>query len=198
MHECTGRRVDLAWQTILSAKLLAALAGSVAIDAMLAMVIVGLLSDTHGQTRTAAAALEMLRKRGAEYLIHSGDICGEEILEQMAETPGAFVFGNNDFEFERYRQLAKILEITCLNFGGMITLDGKKIAVAHGDRATEMRQLISQRPDYFIFGHTHVPLDTMENGIRYINPGALHRARPKMCAILDLKMGKLESIEVAP
>jgi hypothetical protein len=32
---------------------------------------------------------------------------------------------------------------------------------------------------------------------RVINPGALHRARPKTFVVLDLKNGELERIEVA-
>lgn len=162
----------------------------------MALVIIGLLSDTHGNLQTTQAALRALQQRSAEYLIHAGDICGEEILEQMAGTPGAFVFGNNDFDHGRYRRLAETLDLTCLEEGGTLTLDGKTIAVAHGDNGAIVRRLLASKPDLFIYGHTHVPLDTVENGVRCINPGALHRARPKTCAALDTATGQLELIEV--
>lgn len=163
---------------------------------MLVSVIVGLLSDTHGRSDTTAAALEVLHKRGSKYLIHAGDICSEEILEMMAGTPGAFVFGNNDFEFERYRRLAEAIDLVCLGDGGVVLLEEKKIAVAHGDKLAVMRELIGKKPDYFIYGHSHVAMDTTEQGIRFINPGALHRAKSYTCATLDLTTGKLEMHEV--
>lgn len=169
---------------------------SVTPEAIMAAVIIGLMSDTHGRLETTRAALRALHERSAEYLIHSGDICGEEILEQMAGTPGAFVFGNNDFDHVRYRQLAEAVGLTCLDDGGIVTVGGKSIAVAHGDKATVMRQLLARRPDIFIYGHTHVPMDAVDGGVRFINPGALHRAKPKTCATLDTATGQLELIEV--
>jgi predicted phosphodiesterase len=50
--------------------------------------------------------------------------------------------------------------------------------------------------DYVFHGHTHVAEERKSGRTRVINPGALHRARPKTFAILDLASGALESVEV--
>ena len=45
--------------------------------------------------------------------------------------------------------------------------------------------------DYLLSGHTHVPHDQRFGAMRWINPGALHRARPKTFALLDVSRDKL-------
>src|SRR5690348_8579677 len=62
-------------------------------------VLLGILSDTHGRRDASKAGIELLRARGAKYLIHCGDVGGEDILDLLAgdDPPSAFVWGNNDF-----------------------------------------------------------------------------------------------------
>ena len=60
----------------------------------------------------------------------------------------------------------------------------------HGDDAALKRRLIlGQQHDYLLQGHTHVPHDQRIGRTRLINPGALHRARTKTVATLDLTPG---------
>ncbi len=61
---------------------------------------------------------------------------------------------------------------TCLDHGGEIVLDGKRIAVTHGDDTQEFRRLVGAQPDYLLFGHTHIALNERDGPIRQINPGA--------------------------
>ena len=56
---------------------------------------IGLISDTHGLLRPAA--LDFLR--GADHIVHGGDIGGPDILETLAAlAPLTAVRGNNDRE----------------------------------------------------------------------------------------------------
>lgn len=157
----------------------------------------GIISDTHDQYRRTAAAVALLAGYGAETIIHCGDITQPDIIATFAGVPTFFVFGNNDFEEEAIRAAIREIDGTCLEYGGLITLEGKRIGVTHGHLAREYRRLIGEKPDYLLYGHTHVAFDDGEESTRRINPGALHRSRQWTVAILDLSSNRLEFIEVS-
>jgi len=50
--------------------------------------------------------------------------------------------------------------------------------------------------DYLFYGHSHVASEHRTGPTRIINPGALHRARPKTFAVLDLESGDMASISL--
>ena len=50
--------------------------------------------------------------------------------------------------------------------------------------------------DFIFHGHTHQAADRRVGKTRIINPGALHRARPKTFVVLDLASATVESIAV--
>jgi putative phosphoesterase len=155
-------------------------------------VIVGLLSDTHGRLEAAHAGVAILRGAGAEYLIHCGDVGEEDILDALAGVPSAFVFGNNDWDRRALERYAKDIGVTCLGASGELDLGGKRFAVVHGDDFPLRRRLLDgQAFDYLLQGHTHAPADERHGRTRLINPGALHRARPRTVAILDTVTDRL-------
>jgi len=156
-------------------------------------VIVGILGDTHGRVESAKAAVAILREHGAEFLIHCGDVGSPLVLDQMAGTAGAFVFGNNDWNHRAMERYASDLGIQCLGLTGELELDGKRFVVLHGDDTRLMRQLIEQQEhDYLLFGHTHLKAERQEGRVRLINPGALHRAAVKTVATLDTRSDALK------
>jgi predicted phosphodiesterase len=60
-----------------------------------------------------------------------------------------------------------------------------------------MRQVEDDGRHAFLFyGHTHQAREHHTGRTRVINPGALHRARPKAFVVLDLASGELESVQV--
>jgi len=159
--------------------------------------ILGILSDTHDRLDAMKAGLSALKSAGAEYYIHCGDVGGESILDQFAGLPAAFVWGNNDFERRILARYAEQLGIRCLGVFGELELDGKLLAITHGDDPILNHRLLdSQKYDYFFQGHTHIPKDQRIGRTRLINPGALHRARPKTVAVLDLQTDDLRYIEI--
>ncbi len=157
---------------------------------------IGILSDTHDKVKRTLRAVEMLRAEGAEVLIHCGDLTGPEIVCACAGLPAYFVFGNNDEPARLRRAIAGIEDMTCLGWGGTITLDGKRIAVTHGHLMKEMRELEEARPDYLLFGHTHGTDDRREGPTRWINPGAIHRADEHTVAVLDLESDRLRFVTI--
>lgn len=157
---------------------------------------VGILSDTHDQLETTRKAIGILTAEGAEVLIHCGDLTGPEIVHECGGLPSYYVFGNNDFDESGLRRAMELVGGVCLEQGGQIELAGKRIAVTHGDLAREVRKLAVEEPDYLLFGHSHQPADRRRGPTRWINPGALHRAKRHTVAVLDLREDLLRFVKI--
>ena len=156
----------------------------------------GILSDTHDQVVRTAGAVAQLVAEGAEALIHCGDLTGPAVVRACAALPSYYVFGNNDYDEDALRRAITTAGGVCLDRGGEVTFAGRRLAVTHGDSAKEVRRLAAARPDYLLFGHSHVPVDDREGPTRWINPGALHRASSWTVAILDLPTDTLRFLEL--
>src|SRR5262249_23346121 len=80
---------------------------------------------------------------------------------------------------------------------GHLEFGGKKLAFLHGDDKDLFRSIENSGAyDFLFYGHTHVRAEHRTGPTRVVNPGALHRPRPKTFAVLDLATGKLETVEV--
>src|SRR5206468_3508718 len=105
---------------------------------------------------------------------------------------------NNDYDRQDLARYAASIDVRCLREFGELELDGKRIAVTHGDDARLLKQLmLQQRHDYLLLGHTHVKRDQRVGTMRIINPGALYRAAEKTVAVLDLASDQLKFFIVA-
>jgi uncharacterized protein len=160
-------------------------------------VIIGILSDTHDRAEWMAAGLRTLRDAGAAFYIHCGDIGGQACIDLLAGLPGAFVFGNTDFDRPGLSRYAASIDVPCYDPFADLALDGKKVAVLHGDDyRLKQRLLATQEHDYLFQGHTHVRADQRVGRTRLINPGALHRAAVKTVVTLDTATDRLTPFEV--
>lgn len=159
--------------------------------------IVGILSDTHNRADAMSAAIELLRGRGARFVIHCGDVGTEHVLDYLAGLNSAFVWGNNDWDRLELQRYAQHLGITCYGSFGEFELGGKRFALIHGDDfKLKQRLLAEQRHDYLLQGHTHIPADTRVGRVRCINPGALYRAKRKTVALLNTETDELTFLPV--
>lgn len=159
----------------------------------------GVFSDPHGRRSNVAAALDLLRGRGAEAYVCCGDIGSESVLEAMAGEDVYLVFGNVD-EGDRGRltDYARNLRINLLAPGEVFLLGGRRLAVWHGheEEKVESRLVGEQDCDYLFCGHTHQRRDERLGGVRIINPGALQRAREKTVVLVDLATGAAEFLSL--
>jgi putative phosphoesterase len=158
--------------------------------------ILGIVSDSHGDAVMTAKAIALLKEHGATQFIHCGDICGEEVLDELAVVQARFVWGNCDTPSAAIRKYAQSLGLTPPEGPLHFDLEGKKIGVYHGHERTFPTAARDHALDYVFYGHTHRFADDTEESCRWINPGALHRARPKTAALLDLMAGRLQKIVV--
>jgi putative phosphoesterase len=157
----------------------------------------GILADTHDEVARTRRAVELLRAGGAEALVHCGDLNSPAIVALLAGMPAWFVLGNHDSDAVPHLQRAAAENgVVCLGWGGAVELAGKRVGVAHGHMTTDVRRVLALRPDYLLSGHSHLASDRTENGVRRINPGALHRADEYTVALLDVESGEARSLRV--
>jgi putative phosphoesterase len=157
---------------------------------------IAILSDTHSRYATIEAALQRVEERHVELILHCGDI---EDGEAVWLFPGKthFVFGNCDTERASIRQAVYGIGATLHEPYGSLDLDGVKLAFIHSDDRKLFRDLEhGGQFDYLFYGHSHLAEEHQTGRTRVINPGALHRARVKTFAVLDLQSGEIETVEV--
>jgi putative phosphoesterase len=157
---------------------------------------IAILSDTHSRTATVERALALIQPYDVELILHCGDIEDPDVVPLFPPTTH-FVYGNCDHDRAGIRQAIEKLGATLHEPFGHLELAGKSIAFLHGDDSYLMRDLIKAEAFDFLFhGHTHVPRDELIGSTRVINPGALHRARPKTLLILDVPTGATTTLSV--
>jgi uncharacterized protein len=150
--------------------------------------LIGIVSDTHGQVEFAQQAVRMLESFSVEQVLHCGDIGSPEIPALFAQWPTHFVFGNVDYDLHDLRAAIKHAKLTCHERFGQLQLAGRKIALLHSDDAKLFQSTIqSGRYDLVCYGHTHVAKREQIGKTLVLNPGALYRANPHSIAIVDLK-----------
>lgn len=155
--------------------------------------VIGILSDTHGRAGPVRQAIEVFRAAGVGAVFHCGDIGSVEILRELAGFTKNlwFVWGNTDVTHSGWAEVVADLGLHWPDGPLVVELDGRRIALAHGHEV-RFRLLEQDRSlDYVLSGHTHAKRDFRENGIRFVNPGALHRASVYTVATLDLATDEL-------
>lgn len=161
---------------------------------------IGIISDSHGKTARLQRAVDMLVARGAEAIVHCGDLGGEEALHSLGRSGrrAYAVGGNTD---KHMQQLVRAAADAGVQFHYEVIEvplgDGRLLIATHGHDEELVNELLAggQFP-YVCVGHTHRRRDERAGNVRLINPGALHRAVPHTVALLDVATDKLEFIDV--
>ncbi|TMH43155.1 MAG: metallophosphoesterase family protein [Betaproteobacteria bacterium] len=121
------------------------------------MTRVALISDTHGLLRPEAVRL----LRGADRIIHAGDIGKPEILDELgALAPLTAVRGNND----RGRWAAQVPESAVVRIGKVAIYVLHNLAELDIDPVGKYKVVVS--------GHSHKPIVKERDGVLYVNPGS--------------------------
>lgn len=158
---------------------------------------IGVVSDTHDRHEAIAEAVRLLLEQRVELILHCGDIESPETVRVFRPIQTHFVFGN--WDKDRPKLAAAIKEIGGVHYDsfGAIELGGKRLAWVHSHERHQLRQL--ENADFFDFvfyGHTHVREQHRTGRTVVANPGALFRANPKTCIVLDVSTGEIKPIIV--
>lgn len=132
---------------------------------------IGVISDTHDNTRNVARIVELLRESRVERVIHTGDITRPSTLRELArlEVPLFAVYGNNDVEREELGAAAASLGIHLVDPPLELHWAGRRVTVIH-DR-NEHRELVLSGRDVLLHGHDHRHAVERVNGTLIFNPG---------------------------
>ena len=158
--------------------------------------LIGILSDSHGRADTTALAVAALKERGAEVLLHLGDIGNEQVIDELVGYNARIVFGNCDWDWQALDRYAQLVGVGVDHPLGILEVQGKCIAFTHGHLADVMNQALKNQVDYLLHGHTHETSDRWHGKTRIINPGALFRASRYTAAVLDPLGDELNFIDI--
>lgn len=143
---------------------------------------VGLISDTHGLLREKA--LDALR--GADLIIHAGDVGKPGILDSLRElAPVVAVKGNIDIG----------TWVSDLPATAMVEAGPAMIYVLHDIQELDLDP-VAAGIQIVVSGHSHKPGRTERSGVVYINPGSAGPRRfklPVTVARLDLAATPFET-----
>jgi putative phosphoesterase len=143
------------------------IANQAASQAQAQQILVGVISDTHGQI--AQVAIDEMRRRGVRHIIHAGDIGSAEVLQQLVQlAPVTAVLGENDTSNYGY-PLGQVGRIILGNMRIFITHNADTI---YSELRTQSNTPNGTLPQVCIFGRTHVPQVEPHEGILMVNPGS--------------------------
>lgn len=159
--------------------------------------LVGLVSNSSGRADAMAAAAALLRDRGADLIVHCGDVGGRHVLDEMAKVESAFVWGDRDNDRMGLLRHARLLNLVCFGVLGELDLDGKRAVLAHGDDRKLLRRLVDeQQYDYLFCGHDLEGEDRKVGNTRIVNPGSLHGSPARSAALLSTTSGEVKFVTV--
>lgn len=137
---------------------------------------IGIISDTHGLLRPEVT--EILK--GCDCILHAGDVCRPEILDQLRCLGSVYVVrGNNDHEWAANLSATLRFEIEGIRF--FMTHNKKDVAWDLGET-----QVV-------IFGHSHHYFEETIDGRLWLNPGSCGRSRfggEVTMAVMETDAGK--------
>ena len=143
------------------------------------------VSDTHGSYQNFKKVMEL--NRNADIVVHCGD-SRDEVENIKLEFPDKVYYtvkGNCDLG----SMLPSIEEFT---------VDGVRFMATHGhlfnvkygmfdiDKAAR-----DKGADIVLFGHTHIAMDVLRDGVRFFNPGSLGFG--KSFGVIEIKDGQILS-----
>jgi len=130
---------------------------------------IGVIADTHIPYSALRLPNEICNVfKSVDLILHAGDLVEISVLDELnklAETQA--VYGNMDeFEVRKALPEKRIIEI------------GKfKIGLIHGYGApfnlrNKVKKEFSQKVDVIVFGHSHSPVNDIQDDILFFNPGS--------------------------
>ncbi len=125
---------------------------------------IAVLSDSHRKQELTYDAIEMLKSKGAKYIIHAGDLEIVENLEILKNSGLIYisVFGNNDYDLLQYQNNYNIHKEPYY-----FKIKNSVFKLMH------IPMYMTNDADIIISGHTHMFEHQYINNTLYLNPGEL-------------------------
>lgn len=148
---------------------------------------IGVISDTHIPETTNEIPSQIYGHfKGVDLILHAGDLVDLRVLDELRKlAPVRAVCGNMD--------PPKIKE--CLPKMDVIEVGKFKLGLTHGSglpiglRRRVGKVFRNEKVDVIVFGHSHSPVNVVERGILFFNPGSPTDeifAPYRSCGILEI------------
>ena len=140
-------------------------------------------SDIHGSAYWCRKLLDVIEQEQPEKIILLGDLlyhgprndlprdyAPKQVIPMLSGLQDKIlaVRGNCEAEVDQM-----VLPFPCMADYALLNCDGLNLYLTHGHLWNPDHLPPLQSGSIFLFGHTHVKMDCMNNGIRCINPGSV-------------------------
>jgi uncharacterized protein len=162
---------------------------------------IGIISDSHDDFKNVKKAVTIFKKNKINFVIHLGDFISVPIVKLFKGLNLIGVFGNNDGNRIGFINEFNKINGTLLGDFGIITLDGVRIALYHGEYK-EISEALVKCGDYDIIltGHFHRFNKIQYGKSQWISIGSSHDSLSKdnhpSIGILNTKSKGVQFIEI--
>ena len=140
-------------------------------------------SDIHGSAYWCGRLMELIKKENPQRVILLGDLlyhgprndlprdyAPKRVIPMLSELKDRIIAvrGNCEAEVDQM-----VLPFPCLADYAELLVDGTLFHLSHGHHQNPDCLPPLPQGSVFLFGHTHVKLDTVVDGIRCLNPGSV-------------------------
>jgi uncharacterized protein len=129
-------------------------------------ILVGVISDTHGLIRPEAVAA----LRGADLIIHAGDVGAPEVIDELRNLAPTFVIRGN---IDKAHWAGALPTTADVEVGGLVFHVLHDISELDLDPAAVGYAAV-------VYGHSHQPSIEMREGVLFLNPGSAGPRRFKL------------------
>lgn len=194
---------------------------------------IGIIADIHADLHALKIALDIMSGQGADTVLCAGDLVekgphSDKVVELLRAHEIPCVMGNHDYtaranhtwrlenpelaDRHRYVSLETLSYLKDLPQTLDLSLDGKKLHVAHGtpwsmdtyvyahsSRHVFKRVALVGNADVVILGHTHEPMVAKFRERWIVNPGSVcgtHTHGSRTCAVLSLPSCNLKVFDL--
>ena len=140
-------------------------------------------SDIHGSAYWCGKLLELAQQEQPDKLVLLGDVlyhgprndlpaqyAPKQVIAMLSDWKEKIlcVRGNCEAEVDQM-----VLPFPCMATYSQLLVDGKTFFLTHGHHYNPDALPQLEEGDVFLYGHTHVKLDEVRQGIRCLNPGSV-------------------------
>ena len=140
-------------------------------------------SDIHGSAYWCGKLLELAQQEQPDKLVILGDVlyhgprndlpaqyAPKQVIAMLSDWKEKIlcVRGNCEAEVDQM-----VLPFPCMSTYSQLLVDGKTLFLTHGHHYNPDALPQLEAGDVFLYGHTHVKLDEVRQGVRCLNPGSV-------------------------
>lgn len=163
--------------------------------------LLGLVSDTHDNEKRTRRAVGLLGDRGADALLHAGDVTSPRIVTSLLAGWRTWIaLGNMDRDPDGLREAGRETSPP-MAVGTLHEIEAgpARVGLVHGDDRGRLEAMINGGAfDLVVHGHTHEFRDEQVGSTRVVNPGAVHRTPEPSVCVYDPVEDALERLLLEP